>query len=275
MEKEFILTKNHEQYVAELDDIIDSDIRILLRDVVVVNKKKYPDRDVKDYDYKRSRGIIKEFTWMAKRRCKIALRNSDPNANVLITLTYPGVYPTNGLVVKEHLYKFKKYLRKLDIDYFWVLEFQKRGAPHFHFIVNKFVPMDEVKKVWFDIVGSGDLKHLDQGVEVEFARNTIKAKMYMLKYLEKSYSKDVPDEYKKVGRFWGHNKRMIIEVRRITRTFPRSVLNRNFRVFKRWAQANTFSLNKPKFQGSNWVFWDGAKLYNYCLGLIGVSLKEF
>lgn len=56
----------------------------------------------------------------------------------MITLTYPGDWQTvapDGVVVKNHLVQFRKRFERAwgaAAVGFWKLEFQRRGAPHFH-----------------------------------------------------------------------------------------------------------------------------------------------
>ena len=59
----------------------------------------------------------------------------------MVTLTYPGDWKTvapDGAVVKGHLQAFfKRYRRSWgeDLKCIWKLEFQRRGAPHFHLLL--------------------------------------------------------------------------------------------------------------------------------------------
>jgi hypothetical protein len=94
----------------------------------------------------------------------------------------------------------------------WFLEFQARGAPHFHCYLSGY-PVGGVKAVsqaWFSIVGSGDEKHLawHEGKLsgrpcLEWFRVPHAASAYATKYATKQEQKDVPQEYQNVGRFWG------------------------------------------------------------------------
>ena len=63
----------------------------------------------------------------------------------MITLTYPAVWPGNGRLVKKQLRAFLKFAvhnlfpRPEDaerIAYLWFLEFQARGAPHIHLLLD-------------------------------------------------------------------------------------------------------------------------------------------
>jgi hypothetical protein len=104
---------------------------------------------------------------------------------------------------------------------FWFIEFQKRGAPHFHFfcshspVPNKVgnesrpeTPIELARlwcsKAWYECVGSKDEKHLRAGVQLDYFRTGRAGTIsYASKYARKQEQKTVPNEFKEVGRFWG------------------------------------------------------------------------
>jgi hypothetical protein len=130
------------------------------------------------------------------------------------TLTYPSEYPSDGALVK---YQLKRYLqevtrlatangRKSECSHFWFIEFQKRGAPHFHIFTTEFVDYKLCAELWFDIVASGDFKHLRAGVRVEkLKRGRGGLIVYAKKYAKKQEQKEIPLDYRNVGKFWGVN----------------------------------------------------------------------
>jgi len=130
----------------------------------------------------------------------------------MVTLTYPNEYPHDGALVKYHLKRFLQEIRRAAISSgrkdsyssFWFLEFQERGAPHFHVLTTEFIRKDELAQLWYGIVASGDEKHLKAGTSVEKLRLGRKGMIsYAKKYALKSCQKVVPDHYQNVGRFWG------------------------------------------------------------------------
>lgn len=132
-------------------------------------------------------------------------------SSMLMCLTYPAEFPEpeSSSVYKRHLDTFAKALSRKGWSGFWVLEFQKRGAPHFHLVV--FAPGENISDVrkwvsrrWFEIVGSGDSKHLQAGTNVEYPRNAQKARGYVAKYCSKGTQ--TQDETW-VGRYWGEFNR--------------------------------------------------------------------
>jgi len=133
----------------------------------------------------------------------------------MVTLTYPGFYPSNGATVKEHLRRFlqelkREHLRREDVpretkhSSFWFLEFQNRGAPHFHIFTTWAPDKEWVASRWYDIVASDDVRHLHAGTRTEYLRNgRAGAISYASKYAAKLDQKVVPENYENVGRFWG------------------------------------------------------------------------
>lgn len=119
-----------------------------------------------------------------------------------------------------------------EFDFLWFLEFQKRGAPHFHILTTLSPPtksqLSKFAAMWADIIEPqnwpyeqvkfcegqacyfGELKTNDAVVSVHrhklnFAkiRKQGGARRYMVKYALKLEQKIVPKVYRNVGRFWG------------------------------------------------------------------------
>lgn len=156
------------------------------------------------------RGEICELTRDSLLRMTFVAHNTAVTFDTMITLTYPKDYPSDGKAVKYHLKRFIRWARQYGMNtYFWFMEFQRRGAPHFHIFTRgtKLHRMKkEVSKKWFEIVGSGDVKHLRAGTRVERLRRPDAAGRYAAKYASKPYQKKIPDGYRNVGRWWGHSK---------------------------------------------------------------------
>lgn len=168
-----------------------------------------------------TRSAITAFSSGAAGRMRRYLRESISEYSEMVTLTYPGFFPSNGKQVKEHLRRFlqeckREYIRKNGDDgtysAFWFLEFQARGAPHFHIFCTWSPSKDWVAKTWYFIVGSEDDRHLRAGTRVEFIRSGRAGIIsYASKYAAKQEQKDVPSEYENVGRFWGvYGRRAVV-----------------------------------------------------------------
>ena len=135
------------------------------RDVVL--SFKYPSYSTLKRKTDYCRGKIKDFSLRSARRLKLVARNIAPKMKATIDLTYPNDFPVDGKTVKKHYSKFRKRLRRLGINSLWVLEFQKRGAPHFHLMVDSEIDKELVSKMWFEIVDSVDEKHLKAATRVQ------------------------------------------------------------------------------------------------------------
>lgn len=150
------------------------------------------------------RDKVKGFSKSSRRRGIFRLRNVRPDVKwqSFITLTYPALFP-NPEQAKRHLNIFLTSLRRSypGIEYFWVVELQGRGALHYHIVTTKFIPKKWLSNRWFQVVGSGDEKHLKAGTSVQRVRNSAKLSSYLVgKYLNKTTQKTF-EEW--VGRVWG------------------------------------------------------------------------
>lgn len=161
-----------------------------------------------------ARKAIKEWSDKSRRACELHIRNV-PTGSIkcFLTLTYPESFPVDGKTVKRHLDNMKKWLMRRGVRGIWCLEFQRRGAPHYHCYLDRYPAggVEAVSQAWFKIVGSGDPKHLawHQGKLsgrpcLEFMRKPHAASWYASKYAVKAEQKQVPADYQHVGRFWGH-----------------------------------------------------------------------
>lgn len=169
------------------------------------------------------RGDVIEFSRKSRQRLRFVAANTDARFTTMITLTYPADYPADGQVVKGHLHRFLGWLlHNYPGQYLWFIEFQKRGAPHFHVLyrgsIGVTLSLRKVSRTWYEIVGSGDRRHLNAGTRVERLRSVEGAAHYAVKYAQKMAQKRVPDGYKHVGRFWACS-RAVMPIARATCIF--------------------------------------------------------
>jgi len=178
-----------------------------------------------------ARGAIEEFSMKSRYRLLHTIKNASADFFCMLTVTYPAEFSTDGRQVKRHLFALKKrIIRKWpEIQGVWFLEFQRRGAPHFHVLLSlklwEVGPLVErtrrhnklgvrkyrthllteqiVSRWWFEIVGSGDEKHLRAGVALECIEEENGALRYAACHASKPHQKRVPKDYQNVGRFWG------------------------------------------------------------------------
>jgi hypothetical protein len=140
----------------------------------------------------------------------------------MLHLTYPKSYPADGRIVKRHWDTLRRRLQFIESAGLWVLEFQRRGAPHIHALSSRLPGAlvngktgeriafrSWLSNTWSRIVdardedGEPDLRHLVAGTRVEHLREKHAAAAYAAKYASKWEQKEVPEDFQNVGRFWG------------------------------------------------------------------------
>jgi hypothetical protein len=192
-----------------------------------------------DKNGRKERDIVR-FTPKSMARLVATINATDTDFRTMITLTYPGLFPKNGKHIKADLNRFLNiFRRQYPSEYLWFLEFQKRGAPHFHLLTehDAITPRMRVavSEAWVSGIARGDWyrisvakealkntrvcewdlfrKHLVNAYSFamrkktwEMLRSVDGAKRYVTKYAVKEYQKDPPEGFKGVGRFWGCSK---------------------------------------------------------------------
>lgn len=164
------------------------------------------------------------------------IQATDVHFRTMITLTYPKVFPDSGAKIKQDLNAVLSFLKsKSEFEYFWFLEFQARGAPHFHILTthNGITPrmridlaecwtgrvtranwfMDEMimaaitcKQCEYKTIRTEVTKVFSVALHEstwEIIRSSDGAKKYVTKYAQKPEQKEVPEQFQDVGRFWG------------------------------------------------------------------------
>lgn len=161
-----------------------------------------------------SRSGVHEFSAGSAVRMRRYIRECMAEYQNMVTLTYPGFFESDGAIVKDHLRRYLQELKRkierenphdvLRYSTFWFLEFQERGAPHFHLFTTHYASKDWVSKTWYRIVNSEDPRHLVAGTRCEkLERGRSGLISYATKYACKQCQKVVPKDYENVGRFWG------------------------------------------------------------------------
>lgn len=112
-----------------------------------------------------------------------------------IILTYPAQYSDDWHVWKDHLKAFKRKLTAIfgkNIQGYWRLELQKRGAPHYHLfcaIPKGFVTNKKLKKIitkaWATIAHIEDQYQGRYATKVKSIMNDALAALYISKYCAK------------------------------------------------------------------------------------------
>jgi hypothetical protein len=216
----------------------------------------------------------------------------------MLTLTYPGDWlavAPNGKAVKKHLRAFLERWRRTWGDRLagvWKLEFQGRGAPHFHILTT--LPdvltadglnfREWLSATWAAVVAHPDpeqyRRHQLAGTGVDYAeglraRDPKRIAVYFTKhgtYAAKEYQNQVPAEWQAPGqgpgRFWGYwgleRCTAAVEVR------PQLAIDAA-RVMRRWAgaQGTTREIRAPRVKGGVW-----RPVYPDVIGLAGAEFVE-
>lgn len=152
-------------------------------------------------------------------------------ALAMVTLTLPGAWEVvapDGATFKKLVKRFEGRWRRAGLDWacLWKLEFQRRGAPHWHALMRvpalvKGVPFEQwLSRTWADCVAHPDpeerAKHLLAGTGVDFSGKDFsdprRIALYFAGHSAKSedgkeYQHIVPELWqqpgKGPGRFWG------------------------------------------------------------------------
>ena len=221
-------------------------VKIKARLIAPRANKNYERGEVTTFSRK-SRKRLLEFLWSINW-------NMYENEQVReVTLTYHNDYPDDGEVVKTHLHNLRRHIMR---DYpgtvlIWKLEYQKRGAPHFHIILitkkvielgnyniikdgqvgyydrekKTFLEQGEeglrayIQKKWSQVTGES-IENFNSGVEVEVVRKKDRMAFYLCKYMakEREYTNvisdhKVPEWFTNVGRWWGCYNRNELGIR--------------------------------------------------------------
>jgi hypothetical protein len=212
----------------------------------------------------------------------------------IVCLTYPSEYPEDGRAFKRHLDTFQKRLKRMNIQYFTVLEFQDRGAPHYHTLITGILDRQELSRMWFEIVGSGDPRHLQAGTSIQFIvddsdyrlepdrvryremkrkghRNVKRmfisrseAESYMIGYFKKNDQKVVPANINNSGRFWSHSRDLVEKLKSVILCGDEKGLKRKVRLLRRWYKAELRAWGiRYKGQFVPKIIWDGMRFVDY------------
>jgi hypothetical protein len=164
------------------------------------------------------RGEIRGFSPASRRRLMTLMASVDrtqfTRKPLFVTLTYPGKYPTDAKVYKAHL---KAFISRFNRRYphtaiIWRLEYQKRGAPHYHLMIftKWFVPWKWVAGAWYDATGAREYLTLVAGTETRAIRSWRGVQFYAAKYLSKT---TMLPAGAKPGRLWGVHCREDLHIR--------------------------------------------------------------
>jgi len=129
-----------------------------------------------------ARGLVNEFSPASRRRLMALIAKTEAEKSSFLTLTYPADFPSPR-EAKRHLKIFLQRLRRSvpKMSGIWRLEFQERGAPHFHLILfNFWLPKEVIQWHWAQVIG-----HDKPFTRIEFIRSRRKLMNYVSKYVAK------------------------------------------------------------------------------------------
>jgi len=163
----------------------------------------------------RSGTTLQGFSSKSQRNLRFTAVNASPALISQFGLTYHNEWPTDGRESKRHLNAFLVALRRLlpDVGYLWIMEFQKRNAPHYHLFLT--VPPDQsqqrhLAEVWSRLTSPNDPAalqfHMHQNNWIPWEMNNAN---YLAKYLDKEAQKAIPQGYHSFGRFWGATRALV------------------------------------------------------------------
>ncbi len=215
----------------------------------------------------------------------------------MLTLTYPGDWLTvapSGRDVKAHLKALRKrYERawKEPLRCVWKMEFQARGAPHFHLLmvpphgtVDSMPFREWISQTWADVVAHPDPeeygRHVRAGTGVDYAEglrasDPKRVGVYFSKhstFADKEYQHVVPEEWQEPGstpgRFWGYwGLRKVAAVVEVDQADGIAA----GRTLRRWSRAQgvTREVTRPRVRGGRVI-----PKYADVQGLAGAYLLE-
>jgi hypothetical protein len=192
---------------------------------------------------------ITAYSKQSQARLKHLLRNIEQQ-KYLLTLTYPALPPQDGKTIKKHLSAFTRWLKMQGVTQgIWILEFQERGAPHFHLLFDVRLDVTYCAQKWSHIIGNSASPNIQSGIQLEDIRHWHKT----VSYLTKAKSKEVPEGFDSTGRLWGvwgglkpqptfviTNQDQAVRAARYLRKAQESKANRGYQASRRKKRDNGF-----------------------------------
>lgn len=158
------------------------------------------------------RSAVDSFSEASRRRLRRVASECGDELVSQFCLTYQHSDP-DGETVKRHLNVWLTWLRRRapGVRYLWILEFQKRGVPHFHVFLNLQAGdaelHAEMARKWHAVTMEMDSAHLAFHLnQKNWMDWDMGSGAYVCKYLDKANQKNVPDYFGWVGRFWGASR---------------------------------------------------------------------
>lgn len=165
----------------------------------------------------RKTGDIKNFSENSRRRCQKLLAKikfSSYGAPIFLTTTFHNIFPNDQQDLKKLLDNFLRSCQrtKYKFHYVWRLELQKRGAPHFHFIILPLKSLDTnqsksfkryIKSKWLHFLKDNSYNTFLFACKFIDIENKTGLRSYISKYVSKI---DNQEKQKSLGRIWGYSR---------------------------------------------------------------------
>jgi len=165
------------------------------------------------------RGCVDGFSYAARRRLMRTVSRINTGrlgCMGFVTLTYHHNW--QGRDIKRDLDNYIKRIRRHfpGVAYLWRLEYQKRGAPHFHVLL--FFPPHQSDKgqieesslsdPWHSVVDEGNIHHAKHGSKVRVFEDGYEGvSIYATKYCAK-LGKDGVKKLDGIGLYWGKSRNL-------------------------------------------------------------------
>jgi hypothetical protein len=156
------------------------------------------------------RGEVKIFSAASRYRLFQQLHKLEFETVTFITLTYPAIFPTDPKVYKANLKEWRRRFEEKwgKVQAVWRLEFQKRGAPHFHimYLDCPFIPIEDMCWMWKSVTHTMDMAHEILGVDLKLITSSKEEALiasYLGKYIAKVDERIQDGANNKRGRWWG------------------------------------------------------------------------
>lgn len=127
-----------------------------------------------------------------------------------VTLTYGNTFPLTGRSAKADLRRFRRSTNRRygTLRAIWKLEYQKRGAPHFHLMVfdPPFIPVQDWCAVWDDARRCPQEERHGNSLDLKVDNKALPSRAlgkYVGKYISKPDRGETEELHRNTGRIWG------------------------------------------------------------------------
>lgn len=156
------------------------------------------------------RGAVSEFSKASRRRMLEMINQVTFERLTFCSMTYPAVWPDDPREWKAHLRAFRARLERKfgKLRVLWRLEFQERGAPHFHLLLldAPFICRFWLSKAWAQCNRGHSWDNFRYGTNIKgVAKKGENGKIvaYVCKYIAKLPDGESENKHEFTGRYWG------------------------------------------------------------------------